>query len=100
MTEEQRQKLWTEAEKQIAEVVEQYNLADERLTKMLTTKAIVQAIKAGDFIKQVRVVDNATDVIYIPYAQVEELRAENNWLREKLKSLGHEVNYYEQANCK
>jgi hypothetical protein len=80
MTEEQRQKLWTEAEKQIAEVVEQYNLADERLTKMLTTKA--------------------TDVIYIPYAQVEELRAENNWLREKLKSLGHEVNYYEQANCK
>ncbi len=80
-----------EFRKLVEEIVESYQLADEALTKAATVSAIVQAFKSGDFQKHVRIIGNGMNVIYIPYAETEKLKAENKFLRDTLKALGYNI---------
>lgn len=91
---ELNKELWEKVTKYAEELVEKYQLADENLTKDLLTSAIVQAIKAGDFVKYIAMTGDGMNIIYRPYYQVEQLRTENQWLKEQLKKAGIEVESY------
>lgn len=54
-------------------LIEEYSLAEEKLTKEQFAQALSEAVASGDFIKYVRVTDNAQLVIYIPFARELEL---------------------------
>lgn len=60
----------------------------EELTERQTAAALRQAIACGDFIRNVRLTDNAQSVTYIPYAQEGELKRRILRLEEKLKNAG------------
>lgn len=74
----------------IRELIRKHNLACEELTANQLAVVIRQAIASGDIIKQVRVTDNAQNIIYIPYADVERLRRRVRYLEELLKQNGVE----------
>lgn len=56
---------------QLEVFVRKYNIAVESLTEKQLAEAIRQAIACGDFVRQVRVTDNAQAVAYVPFAEAE-----------------------------
>lgn len=61
-------------ERAVSDLIRQHNLATEQLTTSQLADAIRQALASGDFIRHVRT-DGAQAVVYVPYAEVEKLRA-------------------------
>jgi len=59
----------------VKKLVSSRNLAIENLTEKQVGDAIAQAIASGDFIRHVRVSDDAQSVTYIPYSETERYRA-------------------------
>lgn len=53
--------------------IKKHNIAIEKLTEEQIAGALRQALECGDFIRNVRVTDNAQCVIYIPYAREQQL---------------------------
>ena len=74
----------------IQELIRKHNLACEELTANQLAVVIRQALASGDIIKQVRVTDNAQNIIYIPYAEADRLRSRVRYLEELLKQNGIE----------
>lgn len=58
------------------EFIKKYNIAVEELTEKQLAEALRQAIQCGDFIRNIRVTDNAQQIVYIPFARTEELQAQ------------------------
>lgn len=59
----------------------QHRAAVEQLTRKQFSEAFTQAIASGDFLRHVRVDNNAQAVTYIPYRELELIRTENDTLR-------------------
>lgn len=57
----------------LRDFIRKHDIAVEALTEQQIATALRQAIECGDFTRQVRVTDNAQNVIYIPYAREQEL---------------------------
>lgn len=74
----------------IQELIRKHDLACEELTANQLAVVIRQALASGDIIKQVRVTDNAQNIIYIPYAETDRLRSRVRYLEELLKQNGIE----------
>jgi len=62
-------------DKSILRMIRNHGIAVEQLTERQMADAIKQAIKAGDFIRHVRVDNQAQSVTYIPGIGMDELRS-------------------------
>ena len=79
---------------QVKELVEAHNLAVENLTQEQVVEIIIQMIKSGDFMRHVYQYDAhrlVQGVSYIPFREVEELKAKITKLHAELDE------YYEIA---
>lgn len=59
----------------ISEFIRQNQIAYEKFTEQQLAKCLVEALRAGDFVKHVRQ-DGAEAVFYVPYAEIEDYRKE------------------------
>lgn len=68
--------IWQSEAIQVAvkKLVSERNIAIEELTEKQVGDAIAQALASGDFIRHVRVSDDAQSVTYIPYSEAERYR--------------------------
>lgn len=69
-------------------LVSDYHIQSERLTRQQTASLIIQMIKSGDLYRLVREGDNAQQVVYVPFAEVEALRSRVEFLEGLLKKHG------------
>lgn len=72
-------------------LVKAYNIATEELTGKQIAEALEQALLAGDFKRLVEVTNNGQTVIYVPYMGVNELRAENERLKQEIIDLENTI---------
>lgn len=76
------QAIWDRFNASIANIVRENNLRIEQLTEAQCTQAIIQAFQSGDFKRLVRASDNAQQVVYLPFAEREALKAEIQSLKD------------------
>lgn len=76
------QAIWDMFNKAIARIVRENNLRIEQLTEAQCTQAIIQAFQSGDFQRLVRHGDFAQQVVYLPFAEREALKAEIQSLKQ------------------
>ncbi len=65
-------------------LIKEYNIKVEKLTRIQLAKAFLQACACGDFHKVISVSNKGQSVIYIPYREYEKLRREIAELRSQL----------------
>ena len=68
----------------VRELVKEYGIACEKLTKNQLASAICQALKCGDFVRYVTVDGLSQKVVYQPWSECERLRARINELEHQL----------------
>lgn len=73
-----------EVEAAIAKMIRERSIAVEKLTERQMGDVILQAIKAGDFMVHVATDPDRQAVTYLPYRDVEALKARIRELEEEL----------------
>lgn len=89
MTQDEIDKLRADASKKCEELVKANAIAAENLTTKQIAAALMQAIQCGDFVRHVRVDNQAQAVTYTPFAQEEELRTQIATLKELLRYVAY-----------
>lgn len=80
----------------ISAAVKKHAIAIKDLTEAQTCEAFKQAILANDF-KRFVTTDGKQQVIYAPYMGMDELRRENERLRELLSDIYHKLKEYNES---
>lgn len=65
----------------ITDLIRDKQIAIEKLTREQVGEALIQAIQCGDFLRNVRVTDNAQFVDYVPFRREQELLGQIEKLR-------------------
>lgn len=86
--EEHLRVFWDDRRESLSAVMDKLDVAQRKLDEEQLFNCFVQALIAGDFVKQVVQGSGAQNFIYVPYRECERLRAENQRLKEILSYRG------------
>lgn len=82
---------WERVESASLELIRKNQIACSELTEKQIASALTQALACGDFIKQIRVDNNAQAIIYIPFEREQALEGRIAELQSILAQFRYEV---------